>query len=148
MKPQVTQPNPAESKQKLEQARKRYDEYKANLKQSKADDGFEVVGNRHFTEDSDSSDIDSLPVMLGIKVAETEPINTVLRDMLLPVCSSAGFKKLSSQEQDDFNLIRQLLVKSKSHNGGWTLVSDLTLPCLNVERDELIAENSKIFGGF
>jgi hypothetical protein len=91
--------------------------------------------------------MESLPVMLGIKIAETENISTVLRDMLLPVLSST--KKMSAQEQDDIVLIKQLLGKKKmSHNGGWSLVTDLVLPCLNVERDELIAENSKIYATF
>jgi hypothetical protein len=52
-------------------------------------------------------------------------------------------------DQDDLNLIKELLLKKQlTHNGGWQLVTELILPCLNVDRDELIADNSKIFGSF
>lgn len=52
-------------------------------------------------------------------------------------------------DKDDLNLIKELLLKKQlTHNGGWQLVTDLILPCLNVDRDELIADNSKIFGSF
>lgn len=69
--------------------------------------------------------------------------------MLLPSLTSAAIKKMPSMDQDDLNLIKELLLKKQlTHNGGWQLVTDLILPCLNVDRDELIADNSKIFGSF
>ena len=47
-------------------------------------------------------------------------------------------------------MIKELLSKGCkiTHNGGWQLANDLVLPCLNVDRDEEIAENSRIFATF
>lgn len=56
---------------------------------------------------------------------------------------------MPSMEKEDLGLIKQLLSQPASkHIGGWSLVPELIVPCLNVDRDEDIAENSKIYHGF
>lgn len=59
-------------------------------------------------------------------------------------------KKLQSAEQDDIALIKQLLLKNNKsqHIGGWELANELILPCLNIDRNEDIAESSKIYPSF
>ena len=59
-------------------------------------------------------------------------------------------KKLSSLELEDINQIKQLLHRNFKPKtiGGWELVNELVLPCLNVERNEEVYEDSKIAGDF
>ena len=72
------------------------------------------------------------------------------RDLLTQPFSGQSLKKMTSNEQEDISLIKQLLQRNSkvSHLGGWQFPSELIVPCLNVDRDEEIAQNSKIFAGF
>ena len=88
--------------------------------------------------------------MLGIKIAEEEDVRKFCRDLLTQPFSSQSLKKMTSNEQDDIGLIKQLLQRNNklSHLGGWQFPNELIVPCLNVDRDEEIAQNSKIFASF
>ena len=91
-----------------------------------------------------------MPVLLGIRIAEKSEVRRCLREMLSPMLGGAAVKKMNGIDQDDLLLIKQLLQSNSklNHNGGWELANEIIVPCLNVERDEEIAENSRIFASF
>lgn len=128
-----------------------YNTYKAAKPVTKSSDGFEFVGRKKVQEASDSSDVEEqLPVMLGVKIVEQDDVRRFCRDLLTQPFSGLSFKKMSNQEQEDIAVIKQLLQRNSkvNHFRGWQLVDELIVPCLNVDRDEEIADNSRIFGSF
>lgn len=133
------------------QAEKIYKEYVAKKKEIKgSSDGFFEVGSKAKADsDSESSDDLILPVFLGIKMADSD-IKKYLGPILSQPFNSASVKKLSSLELEDINQIKQLLHRNFKPKtiGGWELVNELVLPCLNVERNEEVYEDSKIAGDF
>ena len=55
----------------VEQPPKVYKTYRTSKPETKSADGFEMVGKKKVQEASDSSDVEeSLPVMLGIRIAD------------------------------------------------------------------------------
>lgn len=118
---------------------------------TKSADGFETVGRKKVQEASDSSDVEeTLPVILGIRIVDQDDVRRFCRDLLTQPFSGPSFKKMSSVEQDDISVIKQLMQRNSkvNHLGGWQFVNELIVPCLNVERDEEIAANSRIYSGF
>ena len=72
------------------------------------------------------------------------------RDLLTQPFSGTSLKKMSGSEQDDISVIKKLIQRSSkvSHLEGWQLANELIVPCLNVDRDEEVANKSKLFSVF
>lgn len=88
----------------IKQSEKIYKEYVVKKKEAKgSSDGFFEVGSKSKADsESESSDDLILPVLLGIKMADSD-IKKYLAPILSQPFNSSAVKKLSSLEQEDLN---------------------------------------------